>query len=113
MVSKIDQYYMDGDIDNLMVVIDDSFRLIKNKFVYPVGSMTASFKGKPARYVHKCDRKADCDCVALTSHLLHCMSSENAAIANETWSEEIQTKLDTYLYEPRLSMPFSSFVMWV
>lgn len=46
--------YIQGDHDNLIIQVEKEFKQIKNKFVYPVGSMV-SFTAA-AKYVHKCDR---------------------------------------------------------
>lgn len=55
----------------MMIALEDAFRMIKNKFSYPNGYMTSLTKVQPAKYLHKCDRKSDCECVPLVSYLLH------------------------------------------
>ncbi len=90
-------YYIEGDYDNLIIAVEKEFKQIKNKFVYPVGALTGqSFT--PAKYVHKCDRKSDCHCIALISYLLVCMSNESTL--------DLQSKLDELIFEPRSRMPY-------
>ena len=106
---QFQDYYIEGDIDNLLLAVEDQFRVIKNKFVYPAKSLT-SLKTKPAKYVHKCNRDPTCQCVYLTQYLLYCLSSD---IQNASWYDEIQFKLESLIYEPRLRIPFPSLVMWI
>ena len=78
--------------------------MIKNKFVYPTSSYETS-RITPARYVHKCDRQADCECVALTSYLLYVMSAMETCL-NPKWPEDLATKLEELVYEPKTRCPF-------
>lgn len=68
-MSKIEDYFVEGDYDNMFIALEDAFKGIKNKFKYPAGSMVSS-KAEPARYVHKCDRSPECKCISLISYLL-------------------------------------------
>ena len=74
--------------------IDEAFGNIKNKFVMP-----NSLSHMKATYVHTCERKSECECIALTSYLLHCLSSrreatmrdeDNSSKNNYTFNEEIE-----------------------
>ena len=90
-------YYIEGDYDNLIIAVEKEFKQIKNKFVYPVGAMTSQ-SITPAKYVHKCDRTPDCHCIPLISYLLVCMSSEP--------TQDLQTKFDDLIFEPRSRVPY-------
>ena len=110
-MSKIEELYEDGDNEALIVAVMDAFKSIKNKFIYP--SSVANTKINPARYVHKCDRKPDCECVPLITHILHAMSNESIFTGHSNWSDEIDNKLENLICDPRIRMPFGALIMWI
>ncbi len=54
-MTTIEDYFVEGDFDNLFIALEAAFRDIRNKFSYPAASMLSS-NAEPAKYVHKCDR---------------------------------------------------------
>ena len=78
----------------MLIALEDAFTKVKNKFVYPTGYMTATSKTQPVRYVHRCDRKHDCDCIKLTCFLIHGMSND---LLNDKWAEDLQAKLELFI----------------
>lgn len=68
-MSIIEDYFVEGDFDNMFIALEAAFRGIKNKFKYPASSMMSS-NAEPAKYVHKCDRDPECKCISLISYLL-------------------------------------------